>query len=160
MRVLAVGQLGRLVERKGDRVGERLLLLEPGDDRRVVGRRGRESDACEATARLEGGLASVHPQLGEDELVVLGPADRGHRRVVLRRPTKQRRPADVDHLDHVLVLDLETADDLLERVEADADEVEGLDRVLGELRAVGLERRPSEDSRMDPRVQRLDATFE
>jgi hypothetical protein len=76
-------------------------------------------------------------------------------RVVLRRAPQHRGPADVDHLDGVLLLDTEATRDLCERVQTDANEVERDDPVPPEggdvLRVVGA----GENRGVDPRVERL-----
>ena len=78
-------------------------------------------------------------------------------REVLRGRAQHRRPADVDHLDRVLLADPAPGDDVLERVEVHADEVEGLDVVVLELVAVVGAVSPGEDRRVDPRMQGLHA---
>ena len=79
---------------------------------------------------------------------------------VLRRAAQHRRPADVDHLDRLLLADAVLARDLLERVQVDADEVEQLDPVLGERGQVGLDLAAGEDAGVDARVERLDPAAE
>ena len=76
-------------------------------------------------------------------------------REVLGRAAEHRRAADVDHLDRLLLAHAVAADDLRERVEVDADEVERLDPATRErLEVVGVVV-PREDARVDVRVQRL-----
>src|SRR5205823_1805510 len=64
------------------------------------------------------------------------------------------------HLDGVLLADGPPRDDVLERVEVDADEVERLDVVLVERGSVVGPVEPREDRCVDPRVQRLDPPAE
>ena len=79
---------------------------------------------------------------------------------VLGGGAQHGRPADVDHLDGVLLADVLLARDGGERVEVDADEVERLDAVLLERGEIVLRIAPGEDGRVDARVQRLDAPAE
>ena len=79
---------------------------------------------------------------------------------VLRRAAQHRRPADVDHLDRLLLADAVLPRDLLERVQVDADEVEQLDPVLGERGEVGLDLAAGEDAGMDSGMEGLDAAAE
>jgi hypothetical protein len=79
---------------------------------------------------------------------------------VLRGRAQHRRPADVDHLDRVFLADRAAGDDVLERVEVDADEVDRLDRVVLERGAVICPVAAGQDRRVDARVQRLDPAAE
>jgi hypothetical protein len=81
-------------------------------------------------------------------------------REVLRRAPEQRRPADVDQLDRVLLGDAVSRRDLRERVEVDADKVERPDVVLLERGEVVRVVPPREDRRVDAGMERLDATAE
>src|SRR5204863_1664448 len=60
----------------------------------------------------------------------------------------------------VLLADGAPRDDVLKRVEVDADEAERLDLVLLERRLVVRPVLPGQDRRVDPRVERLDAAAE
>ena len=156
VRVLAVGELELLPEPGHERLREHLRLGEPVRDRRLVRGGQREGLGGQAPSRLERELAAG-AQLDQDLLVALGL---GHRRdvgEVLRGRAQHRRPADVDHLDGVLLADRAAGDDVLERVEVHADEVEGLDVVVLELVAVVGAVSPGEDRRVNPRMQRLHA---
>jgi hypothetical protein len=159
VRVLPVGQLelpGEAGE-QGRRVG--LGHREPARDRGLVSGGQTERLGGEPAARAQRQVV-VRTQLEQDLVVALGAADRRHVREVLRCCPKHRGPADVDHLDGVLFVHGAPGDDVLERVEVDADEVEGLDPVLveggGVVRAVAAR----EDRRMDVRVERLDSPAE
>ena len=69
-------------------------------------------------------------EVAEDLLVAVGRRDHQNEAVVLRRRADHARAADVDLVDRVVPLHVETADRLLERVEIDADEVDRGDAVL------------------------------
>ena len=107
------------------------------------------ANASAASARRVSGESGPVAELGEHGVVLLGPADRRDVREVLRGAAKHRGPADVDHLDDVRLLDVDPAGERGERVEVDADEVERLDPVLGERRAVLLELEAREDPGVD-----------
>ena len=154
MRVLAVREVEVLLEDGREDRRERLASREPGRDRRLVRGRGRERGRRETPARLQRDHAGL-AQLRQHGLVVLGPADRRHVGEVLRRAAQHRRPADVDHLDGLLLADAVLPRDLLERVQVDADEVEQLDPVLCERGQVGLDLASGEDAGVDVRMQRL-----
>jgi hypothetical protein len=81
-------------------------------------------------------------------------------REVLRRPAQHRRPADVDHLDGLLLADAVLPRHLLERVEVDAHEVEEADSLLVERNQVRIHLAPREDAGVDRRVKCLDAATE
>ena len=61
--------------------------------------------------------------------------------VVLRGRAQQGRPADVDHLDRVLIGDADACGDGLEGIEADADEIDRSDALLLERGDVVLDSR-------------------
>jgi hypothetical protein len=159
MRVLAVGDVGDLREAGNELLRERLAAEEPGRDRRFVGGRRRKR----LGGKLAAGLVrqrSVLAQLGEDLRVPLRPAHRCHMREVLGRAAEQRRPADVDQLDRVLLGNAVARHDLRERVKADADKVERPDVVLVERGEVVRAIAPRQDRRVDAGMQRLDAAAE
>ncbi len=81
-------------------------------------------------------------------------------REVLGRPAQHGWAADVDHLDRVLLLDPTPRDDLRERIQVDADEVERADAVLVESGQVVRVVSPGENGGVDPRVQGLHAPAE
>src|SRR2546423_247658 len=93
-------------------------------------------------------------------LVLPGAADGGDVREFFRRPRGPRRPADVDHLDGVLLADRAPRNDVLERIEVHADEVERLDVVLVQCGVVVGPVAARENRGVDPRVQRLDPAAE
>ena len=159
MRVLAVGEVGHLLERERQLLGELLHLAEPVRDRRLVRGRRRERGAGELAPRVERDFA-VLAQLAEHDVVLVGRRDGDDVREVLRRGAQHRRPADVDHLDHLGLGRAAPSGDRRERIEADADEVDGLDVVLGERRRVFRQVAPRENPGVDARVQRLDAAAE
>ena len=86
--------------------------------------------------------------------------DDGETGEVLRRGADHRRSADVDHLDRFGVGDAGTRDRALERIEVDRHQVEALDAVLGEGRAVRGLGAVGEDAAVDLRMQGLDPTVE
>ena len=159
VRVLAVGELALPRERKRDPRREALAIGEPGRDRRLVGRGGRERLGGKRPTRLERQVTAPL-ELGQDRVVLRGRADRNHVGEVLRRRPEQRRPADVDHLDGLLLARVLAPGDRVERVEVHADEVDRLDVVLGERRHVVRPIPTGQDARMDARVERLHATAE
>ena len=75
VRVLAVRQVGDLLERGHERLREGLALAEPAGDRRLVGGGRGEGLGGELAARLERQLA-VLAQLVEHEPVPVGPRHR------------------------------------------------------------------------------------
>ena len=159
VRVLAVGEVLDLLEREDDAFRERLAVGEPRRDRGLVRGGVRERLGGELAASRRRQLALV-AELLEDRAVPLRRADRGDVDEVLGGGAQHRRPADVDHLDGVLLADVLLARDGGERVEVDADEVERLDAVLLERGEIVLRVAPGEDGRVDARVQRLDAPAE
>ena len=79
---------------------------------------------------------------------------------VLCRRTKHGRAPDVDHFNGLLLAHVLASRDLRERIEVDADEVEGLDLVLGERLEVLLHVAAGQDGPVDLRMQRLDPSPE
>src|SRR5829696_3183088 len=156
VRVLPVREVGDLVEGERQLVGEGARLAEPVRDRGLVGGGRRERLRREAAALVE-----RDPALGakgrEHRPVLLRAADRDDVREVLRGGAQHRRPSDVDHLDRLGLRHAPPARDRRERVEVDAHDVERLDLVLVERRAVLLQVTAGEDSRVDARMQRLHA---
>ena len=159
VRVLAVREIEDLRERRDELLWERLDVREPARDRRLVGRRRRERDGREASARLERKLAGG-AQLGEHRGVLVRPRDGRDMREVLGRGAQHRGPADVDHLDGLLLADAVAGGDLCERIEVHDDEIEREDLVLLECRDVLRAIAAGEDPGVDPRVQRLHAPVE
>ena len=96
------------------------------------------------------------PQLLQDRVVGLRlDHDRGEVEV-LRRRADHRRPADVDVLDHLGLVDPAAGGRLLERVEVHAHEVDELDLVLLRGDHVGRVVAAGEQAGVELRVQRLD----
>ena len=158
MWVLAVGEVELLLEDWGEDGRERFASREPGAIAASYA-----AEVAKASPRAAGATrARLRPTHGAPRarLVVLGAAERRHVGEVLRRAAQHRRPADVDHLDRLLLADAVPRGDLVERVEVDADQVEQLDPVLGERRQVGLDVAPGEETRVDVRVERLHPTAE
>ena len=154
--VLAVGEVGDLVEGERQRLREGIPVGEPAGDRGLVRGARRERLGREATAGLARQLPTL-PELGEQGLVLFRPAHGRHVREVLRRPSQHRRAADVDHLDSLFLAHAVPPGHALEGIEADADEVEALDAALVERGHILLVVGAREDSRVDPGVERLHA---
>ena len=110
--------------------------------------------------RVAGESPPVALQLLEHGLVALRARHRRDVGEVLRGGAQQRGPADVDHLDRLLLGHAALRGDLGEGVEVDDDEVERLDRERLERGEVVLAVAPGEDAAVDPRVQRLHASAE
>src|SRR5439155_16648378 len=159
VRVLAVGEVEHLVERDDERVGELLARVEPGRDRGLVGGRVRERLRRQATTCIERELPA-RAELLEHLVVLLGLTHGGAVGEVLRRAAEHRRAADVDRLDRLLLRHAPPRGDLLERIEVDADEVEGLDPVLLERGDVFRLVAAGEDPGVDAGVKRLHAPAE
>src|SRR6266571_5104232 len=121
MRVLAVAKVHDLREGGDEGFREGLDITEPAGDRSFVRGGRRECLRRQRSSCLAGEVALL-PQLGEHRLVPLRPTYRGDMGEVLRGAAQHRRPADVDHLDSLLLPDAVTAGDLAERIEVDADE--------------------------------------
>ena len=129
VRVLAVLELEDLLVVAHDVVGEvALALAEPVGDDEVVVRGAVERLGGELAQRLVAELAG-RLELVEDLAVVVVAGDHRDAGVVLGGGADHARPADVDVLDDDLVLDAAPLRDLLERVEAADDHVDGLDVV-------------------------------
>ncbi len=96
---------------------------------------------------------TVDSQFGEHRLVLVGVDDDRDVRMVLRRGTHHRRPADVDQLDRVARAVLERGRVRTERVEVRHDERDRPDAVLGHVGEVLLVRRVGEQAAVHPRVQ-------
>jgi hypothetical protein len=118
----------------------------------------REGFGREPPSGLE--LDAAGTQLCEDLLVAGGLAHGDDVDEVLRSRPQERRPADVDHLDRVLLADVPARGHALEGVEVDADEIEGADLVLAQLVQVGLERPARKDAGVNARVEGLDPPAE
>src|SRR6266545_25020 len=159
VRVLPVAEVLHLLEGERQRLREVVVLAEPGRDRRLVRRRRRERLGRETAPRLERELAAL-AQLAEDVAVLRRARDDGDVREVLRRCAQHRRPAYVDHLDHVLLTHAALRDGGREGIEVHADEVDRLDVLLRERVEVVGAIASREDAAVDARVQRLDAAAE
>src|SRR5439155_1622119 len=159
MRVLAVPEVRDLGERGDERLRECFDVAEPLRDRGFVRGRRREGLRSECAPGRCGEVSAV-VQLGQHRFVALRLADRCDVREVLRRPTQHGWPADVDHLDRVLLAHPVPPGDFAERIKVDADEVERTDRLLVERRNVIGVVAPGEDGGVDPGMKRLDAAAE
>ena len=104
VRVLAIAQ--RLTQRAGDREPSRKGLAaplgEPGGDRRIVGSRPSVCLAGQTAAQRERG-AAMPRHLIEHCRVLVRLGQHGDEIMVLRRGADQRRTADVDVLDALIV---------------------------------------------------------
>ncbi len=159
VRVLAVGEVGDLLEAECEAVPVFAGVGEPRCDLGVVGGGRRERRRRKLAPRLERRRAEL-AQLAEHVLELLGAREGRDVREVLRRRAEQGGAADVDQLDHLLLAGIGPARGRRERIEVDADELEGIDRLLGELRPVVVAVEPRQDAGVDPRVQRLHAAAE
>ena len=157
--VLAVDEVGHLLEAPDQSLRKRVAVGEPTCDRGFVGCGYREGLGRERAPRVERDLLGL-AELRQDRPVALRVAHRRDVGEILRCGTEHRRPADVDHLDRVLLLHAVPGDDLRERIEGDDDEVERADVVLVERREVVRMVAPREDRGVDARVQRLHAPAE
>ncbi len=174
VRVLAVPQSGRLRLNDAERTGEGVGVEHGGDVRGfrgcyrfqgggdgavVSGRRGEGlSGKLPAGSAREGALMDGE-LFGEARIVGRG-GDDGYVFKVFRRGADHGRAANVDVLDDLGGADVGLERGLLEGVEVDDDEVDGLDAVgidggdvFGVLADV-------EDATMDPGVQGFDSSVE
>jgi hypothetical protein len=159
VRVLAVGEVGHLPQRKSELLRERLGVAEPVRDRGFVHRTRLERFAGEPPARIARRIA-VLAQLGQYVLILRLVRHDSDVREVLGGGPQHRGAADIDHL-HDLRLGLSAFGcDRSEGIEVDADEVDRLDLVLCERVDVLGQVAPREDPGVDARVQRLDAAAE
>ena len=156
VRVLAVRQVGDLAERERQLLREPFVAGEPRGDRRLVGGTRRERLCGERAASLERHLA-VLAKLAQHDLVLARVADHGDVREVLRGGAQHRRAADVDHLDRLFLGRPDPRRKRREWIEVDADDLERLDLLVGELLEVVFAIALGEDARVDCRVERLDA---
>ena len=113
----------------------------------------------QSPARVLGRVA-VLAELGQDVLVLVRAGDDGDVREVLRRGTEHGRAADIDHLDDLRFRSPALCRDRCEWIEVDADEVDRRDVVLGQRVDVLGKVASREDSRVDARMERLDAPTE
>ena len=158
VRVLAVFELEDLLVVAHHVLGEVAVgLAEPVGDHEVVVCRAVEGFGRQAAEGLDVELAVAGLHLGEQLIVVLVAGDHGDAGVVLGGGADHARAADVDVLDHDLILDPAPAGDLLERVEAAHDHVDGLDAVLPDGRHVLRYVAAREDPGHELGVHRLDA---
>ena len=159
MRVLAVPQILNFREAERERLGEMPVVAEPRRDRRLVRGCHRECLGREPPPSVAGEPA-VLAQLLEHLLVLLRARDGRHVLEVLCRRAQHRRPADVDHLDGLLLVHAPLRDRGAERIEVDADEVERFDLLLGEGGGILCLVASGEDPAVDARMQRLHASAE
>ena len=106
-----------------------------------------------SSARAAGVRVAAVRELVEDARVVGGIAHDGDARVVLRRGTHHRRPADVDVLDDVLVRRTARRRRLLEGVQVDDDQIDGLGPKAIEVAMITLA--PRQDAAVHARMQGL-----
>jgi len=134
------GRLEGIVDVVGGRIG-----VEPGHDRRVVGRGVGERRPGQAAA---GGISqpTVDPELCQQPLVVARIDDDPDVGVVLGRRTDHGRPTDVDQLDARI---------RRERVEVAHHQVDGRDAPLAEVLHVGRVGPVSQDPGVDHGVEGL-----
>ena len=157
--ILPVREVGGLREAGDEAVGERLASQKPGRDRSLVRGGRREGLGRQAPT----GVVREPPrraELVEDFRVALRRADGRDVSEVLRGRAEHRWPPDVDHLDRIRLGDTVARDDLRERVERDADEVDRLDPVVVERGQVFRVIAARQNRRVDPRVERLHSAAE
>ena len=99
---------------------------------------------------------SVFPELGNDCGIILRIDYDGHALPVLGCTADHRRAADVDVLDGILKGHVRFGDGLAERIEVDADQVDGLDAVVGDLLHVVGNIPPGKKGSVDLRMEGLD----
>jgi hypothetical protein len=81
---------------------------------------------------------------------------RGHARRVARRSTKERRPANIDHLDRFIETDQLDPDGRGERLDVDHHQVDQADPLIAQLVELGLDVAAGKDACVDRMVERLD----
>ena len=161
VRVLSVGEVEHLLVGEGEVLGEVLVGgREPAADRGVVA--GGLGEGLVRQPVPGGGrdLTAGLLELGADRVVGLRLDDDGDALVVLGGGADHRRPADVDVLDRVVVLDFVAGDRLLEGVEVDADQVDRLDPLALERRHVLGVGAPRQERGVQARVEGLDPAAE
>ena len=102
---------------------------------------------------------SLRAHLRQHALVVCRIDDDRHAGMVLRRAADQRRTADVDVLDALVVAGA-LGDGRLERIEIDHQQIDRRDAVLGGLRVVLRVAANGQQPAMHLRMQRLHAAVE
>ena len=171
MRVLPVARLELALELQSDArrlpttrrlVGRRSRssgpVLEPADDRRVVGLGVLESLQGKLSAVLERHRPVTLAQRGQHGVVVGRIDDHHNPFVVLGRRPGHARSTDVDHLNRLGRGHSLPGDRLLERIEIDGDDVDRGDSLLGKLGHVALVGSIRQDAAVNARVKGLDPT--
>jgi hypothetical protein len=133
-------------------------LSEPARDGGVVARGGGKRLGGQASPRGQREQAVGVAQLSQDGVVALGPDHHGGEGVVLRRGPDHRRPADVDVLDHLGIGHAPPGHRALEWIQVHAHQVDVLDALLGGLANVLGIVTHGEQSGIELRMKRLDAT--
>jgi hypothetical protein len=131
------------------------LAREPGRDRRIVLRGPREGARGERLAQAKRGSAAMRVHLGKHACIVGGLDHHRHRVVVLGRGADHGRAADIDILDRGGKIGA-ARDRLLERIEIGGQQVDRVDRVIGERPEMRLVLAHREQPAMDLRMQRFD----
>ena len=157
MRVLAIAQ--RLGQPADDGARLRRRLAEPAGkprgDRRVVGRGAGEGARRQRLPQRTRRRAAMRVHLGDHQRVV-GGVDHDRDAVVVLGPGADHgRPADVDGLDAGGEIRA-AGHRLLERIEIGGQEVDRVDRMIGERLEMRLVLAQREQPAMDLRMQRLD----
>ena len=92
--------------------------------------------------------------------VVGGIDDHDNVSVILGRRANHRGSADIDILDRVFERDARLRDGLLKGIEVDDDQVDQLEAVLFDLRAMNRGGAARENAAVNLRMQRLDAALQ
>ena len=156
--VLAVAQVADLLVRVSPRRREALPVHahgKPARDRHVVAGGAGKGLGGQAGARLERQPPVTLAQLGEHSLVVGGIDHDGGKGAVLGGRPDHRRAADVDVLDDLRLVRVFARDGLLERVQVHAHEIHLLDALLGRLAQVRVLVAARQQTRVQPRDERL-----
>ena len=129
------------------------LSCHPGVDGGVVTRGVAEYLVCKAAA---GGAVDLAAFQLIGDIAVVGRVDQYRdRSVVFGRRAQQRRAADIYILDALFKRAVGSGHGLLERVQIDHDDVDGVDAVIGHDLVIGAA--PTEEATVDAWVQGLEA---
>ena len=136
MRVLAIAQRldelsseGGIGRRRIAKLSLSKLAGEPLADRRIIDRGAREGLGGEPHSRREDRRAVICGHLLKQQRIILRLDDDGDACMVLGRGADHRRTADIDLLD-CLIRVYASRNRLLERIEIDDQEIEGLDSMI------------------------------
>ena len=159
MRVLAIAhRLGKRAAQCAEgRRGVAELVCEPVRDRRVVSGGAGISLLRQSLAQRQRGLAAMGVEIGQHGSVIGTLDDNRDVVMVLGGGADHRRPPDIDVLDAVVIA-FAGRDRRLERIEVHHQQIDRLDAMAdhrGLMLGMGAH---GEQSAMDLRMERLDAT--